>query len=108
MLKKKAIRVFSSSEDEVVSGYFARPKKAAGKFRPIVSCWSWSKPRTPRRALATPRFSWGLDAITVFIPQEKAVKIEERARLMLKAGCASANGLCALLDTLERARMVNT
>ena len=35
MLKKKAIKKLTSSEDEVVSGYFARPKKN-GKWRPIV------------------------------------------------------------------------
>ena len=37
MLLKGAIRVVDSSEDEVVSGFFARPKKTPGKFRPIVS-----------------------------------------------------------------------
>lgn len=37
MLAKGAIRMVGSSEDEVVSGFFARPKKTPGKFRPIVS-----------------------------------------------------------------------
>lgn len=37
MLTKGAIRAVPSSENEVVSGYFARPKKTPGKWRPIVS-----------------------------------------------------------------------
>merc|ERR1712082_579274 len=37
MLEKEAIHVVTSSGDEVVSGYFARPKKNPGKWRPIVS-----------------------------------------------------------------------
>ena len=37
MIQKKAIKEVASTEDEVVSGYFARPKKTKGKFRPIVS-----------------------------------------------------------------------
>ena len=37
MLKKNVIRLADSSIPGVISGYFARPKKAKGKFRPIVS-----------------------------------------------------------------------
>ena len=37
MLRKQAIHAVPPSEDEVVSGYFARPKKTPGKWRPIVS-----------------------------------------------------------------------
>ena len=37
MLLKGAIREVAPSQNEVVSGYFARPKKTKGKFRPIVS-----------------------------------------------------------------------
>ena len=37
MLEKGAIRLVEPSQDEVVSGFFARPKKTPGKWRPIVS-----------------------------------------------------------------------
>ena len=37
MLAKRAIHVVESSEDELVACFFARPKKQAGKWRPIVS-----------------------------------------------------------------------
>ena len=37
MLAKEAIHAVHSSVDEVVSSYFARPKKTPGKWRPIVS-----------------------------------------------------------------------
>ena len=37
MLRKKVIRLADTSILGVISGYFARPKKAKGKFRPIVS-----------------------------------------------------------------------
>ena len=37
MLSKKVIRLANTSIPGVISGYFARPKKAKGKFRPIVS-----------------------------------------------------------------------
>ena len=37
MLLKHAIHVVESSEDELVSCFFARPKKQPGKWRPIVS-----------------------------------------------------------------------
>ena len=37
MLRKGTIREVRHSNDSVISGYFARPKKAAGKYRPIVS-----------------------------------------------------------------------
>ena len=37
MLIKNAIEEVEPSKHEVVSGYFARPKKTPGKFRPIVS-----------------------------------------------------------------------
>ena len=37
VIQKGAARVVSPSLDEVTSGYFARPKKEAGKWRPIVN-----------------------------------------------------------------------
>ena len=37
MLLKHTIHVVESSEDELVSCFFARPKKQPGKWRPIVS-----------------------------------------------------------------------
>ena len=37
MLGKNIIRLADTSVPGVISGYFARPKKIAGKFRPIVS-----------------------------------------------------------------------
>ena len=37
MLRKNVIRLADNSIPGVISGYFARPKKAAGKFRLIVS-----------------------------------------------------------------------
>ena len=37
MIKKGAIEEVAPSMDEVVSGYFARPKRTPGKWRPIVS-----------------------------------------------------------------------
>lgn len=37
MIAKNAIHQVEPSEDEVVSGYFAREKKTPGKWRPIVS-----------------------------------------------------------------------
>ena len=37
MLLKKAIHVVKSSESEIISCFFARPKKQPGKWRPIVS-----------------------------------------------------------------------
>ena len=37
MLRKGTIREVRHSNGSVISGYFARPKKAAGKYRPIVS-----------------------------------------------------------------------
>ena len=37
MLSKKAIHIVESSENEIVSCFFARPKKQPGKWRPIVS-----------------------------------------------------------------------
>ena len=37
MLKKNVIRLADTSVDGVISGYLSRPKKAEGKFRPIVS-----------------------------------------------------------------------
>ena len=37
MLLKKAIHAVESSENEIVSCFFARPKKQSGKWRPIVS-----------------------------------------------------------------------
>lgn len=37
MLAKRAIHAVESSEDELVACFFARPKKQAGKWRPIVS-----------------------------------------------------------------------
>ena len=37
MLKKRAIKRVTPSDREVVSGFFARPKRTPGKWRPIVS-----------------------------------------------------------------------
>lgn len=37
MLEKRAIRVVTTTDHGVISGFFARPKKTPGKFRPIVS-----------------------------------------------------------------------
>ena len=37
MLEKGVIRIADTSIPGVISGYFARPKKVEGKFRPIVS-----------------------------------------------------------------------
>ena len=37
MIRMKVLRVADTSVEGVISGYFARPKKAAGKFFPIVS-----------------------------------------------------------------------
>ena len=37
MLKKNVIRLANTSIPGVISGYFARPKKAEGKLHPIVS-----------------------------------------------------------------------
>ena len=37
MLAKQAIHIVKSSDDELVSCFFARPKKQPGKWRPIVS-----------------------------------------------------------------------
>ena len=37
MLAKGAIHVVDSVEDDVISPFFARPKKTAGKWTPIVS-----------------------------------------------------------------------
>ena len=37
LLDKGAIRIVESEEAEVVSPFFARPKKTPGKWRPIVS-----------------------------------------------------------------------
>ena len=37
MLNKDVIRLADTSTPWVISGYFARPKKAKVKFRPIVS-----------------------------------------------------------------------
>ena len=37
MLKKTAIHAVESSDDELTSCFFARPKKTPGKWRPIVS-----------------------------------------------------------------------
>ena len=37
MIRKKVFRVADTSVKGVISGYFARPKKAEGKFCPIVS-----------------------------------------------------------------------
>ena len=37
MMEKDAGHQAEHSADSVISGYFARPKKSAGKYRPIVS-----------------------------------------------------------------------